>query len=136
MAEKNYDTQIADLKKQLEEQNKNIQLIADANTTLKEENRNLMEALGRKNSELIAEAKRQFGLGANDINLEKEAKPTLPTEPFTVGDKNYKFRIARFQYKRKGSTESVVINAADAMTDPELLAELVEKGAGCVVEVA
>jgi hypothetical protein len=53
----------------------------------------------------------------------------LPTEHFEADGEEYKFTVAIFNLKSK------VITAAEALEDPEVLAELVELKAGVIAKV-
>lgn len=65
-------------------------------------------------------------------------KPEIPNKSFKVGKQSYVFTSAKFiipANKKTGRTQAVTLTAADAISDPKILAELVELGSGVIKEV-
>lgn len=55
--------------------------------------------------------------------------PKIPEKTFKVGGTEYKFVVPQFRNGKE------IITAVDALTDKELLAELVAKGSGVIREI-
>ena len=67
--------------------------------------------------------------GETTIKHEAEKKPTIPTKAIKVGDKKYKFTVARFKLAGEN------INAEDAALDNSILEQIVSiNGQGILKE--
>lgn len=99
--------------KTIAKQNESISGLSKSIDSLTKENAKLQELVKNK--------------PATEIN--KKEKPVIPADIFEVEGKRYKFIAPTLM--RNGET----ITAIDALTNPDLLAELVKKGAEIVQEV-
>jgi len=84
-----------------------------------------LEALAHENQAL----REQLAASTPAASKEK-VKLVIPEKPFKVGGKKYRFTLPKFHYKGK------MVTAVDALTDPALLEELVNKNVSFVREVA
>ena len=105
----------------------------DNNTTAPNPNADLLariEALEKGHAALTAEnAALRKGLKAAETPAKEKPKPVIPTQTFQVGRKTYKFIVPAFRIGDKDMT------ATDALTDEELLADLVHNESGIITEV-
>jgi hypothetical protein len=96
-----------------------IDELTKANLELTEENSQLKLS--------IAELK-----AAEIPEISTEKTPVLPTEPISIGGKNYLWKVAAFR-----GQGGEIVSAEEASTDADLLASILEiEGQGILVEQA
>ena len=72
---------------------------------------------------------KQLSIAGPTAKAQKAEKPKIPDQTFKVGDQEFKFVLAEFIYGEQKMT------AIDALTDTDVLADLVDKKSGVIQEL-
>lgn len=123
--------------KELQEQVKSLVAKSEAQTKTIE----TLTVQGEEQTQTIANLEKQSAelldtlSKAGAVPKPEPKKPEIPNETFKVDKKEYCFRTASFIWMSKADKKPMSITAQDALLNPELLSDLVERNAGVIIRV-